>query len=437
MAGGTVVATLNFSILFIAFASIEDTFSDTSRATLSWGLTGFSIIVATLMVPAGWLSDRIGARRLFLVGVTIMGVGTIGVALSPNAWVFLLARMVQAVGSGIELPAATVLVLAAFPDARRSTAMGAMSGVGGVAAAAGPALGGILLAMSSWRVAFLVIAPVAFVSAALGRRLPDTRTGAEGDPPDLIGAAALMTGVALMILAISKGQQWGWTSPAIAGSLAIGLASLAFMVLRSARHRSPIIDLTLYRVRNFRVAGLLSLLYLGAFAGTYLSLILFLQNVWNLSPLQAGLLAAVIPVIGGPLSYVSGRAADRVGPRPLIVAGMICSGLGALALWVLATDDRQVILLVPAMALYATGVGLSFAPIGGAAVAELATQRLGVGGAVFRIMQEIGAAVSVAVVIALLAGGDDGSAATYRPVFALTVGICALSALVAQRLTRI
>ncbi|MGI9600945.1 MAG: MFS transporter [Acidimicrobiales bacterium] len=436
MAGGVVAATLNFSGVFVSFPLIEETFSDTSRSTLSWGLTGYSITVATLMVPAGWLTDRLGARRLFLAGVTMLGVGTVVVALSVAPWMFIGGRIIQAVGSGIEIPAGTVLILAIFPEGRRQTAMGSISAVGGAAAALGPALGGLLLAIGGWRFTFLAVAPVAFITVFLARtRLPDTPRSDDDEPPDVIGALLLMTGVALLTLAISQGGSWGWSSPAVQACLVGSVASIAILLWRSGRHPAPIIDLDLYRISDFRLANGLSLLYLGAFAGTYFAMIQFLQNVWDLSPLQAGLLAAVVPIWGGPLSFMAGAWADRIGPRPLIVAGMVCGGTGSVALAMVMDDERRIGAFVAATSLYAIGVGLSFAPIAGAAVTQLDPGRFGIGSAVFRITQEVGSAISLAVVVAILAG-DGSTAADYTPVFWLAAVICAISLVLALRLER-
>lgn len=424
-------------MVFVSFPLIEEAFADTSRSTLSWGLTGYSITVATLMVPAGWLSDRVGARRLFLVGVFLVGVGTLGVALAVAPWMFIAARIVQAVGSGIEIPAGTVLVLAIFPEGRRQTAMGSISAVGGVAAAVGPAVGGLLLAAGGWRFGFLMVAPVAFVTVALSwRYLPETPTSGEDEPPDVVGALLLMTGVALLTLAISQGGAWGWSSTGIVAAFAGSVAAITTLLWRSRDHSAPIVDLALYRVRDFSLANGMSLLYLGAFAGTYFSMIQFLQNVWDLSPLEAGLLAAVVPVWGGPLSFLAGRWADRIGSRPLIIAGMAFGGAGSVGLALTMGDERNIVAFVFVTSLYAIGVGLSFAPIAGAAVTKLETTRLGIGSAVFRITQEIGSAVSVAVVVAVLAARTSTAAAGYVPVYWLSAAICAVSLGLALRLER-
>ena len=291
--------------------------------------------------------------------------------------------------------------------------------------------------MGGWRFAFLAIAPVAFITVALARtRVPDTPRSGDDEPPDIIGALLLMSGVALLILAISQGSSWGWSSGRFVGCLLGSALAIALLLLRSSRHPAPIVDLALYRVRDFRLANGMSLLYLGAFAGTYFAMIQFLQNVWGLSPLQAGLLAAVVPIWGGPLSFLAGQWADRIGSRPLIIAGMICSGAGAVGLALVLGDERRIGWFIVATSVYAVGVGLSFAPIAGAAVTNLDANRFGIGSAVFRITQEIGAAISLAVVVAILASGNSTIASDYSPIFWLAAIICALSLALALRLDR-
>ena len=410
IAGAVALATLNFSLVFVAFGDISDSF-DASPSTVSWTLTAFSITTAAVFVPAGWMADRFGRANVFLAGFAIFIVGSGLVAAAPSVEFLIAARVVQALGLGIESPASLALVLDAFPESRRSTAVGAMGAVGGVATAIGPAVGGALVDAFTWRWAFFLNVPLGIVLLALvAPRLPRPPLAPRGDAnvPDVVGVATLMAGVAALVLGIVQSDDWGYLDPRTLATLALAVALLTVLVRRSAVHPEPILHLPLFQDHDFRLGSLLSFLVAGNFAGTFLAFIEFMRLGWDFTLLQAGLAAGMIPAIAGPMSIVSGRFADRYGHRSVILPGaLLMASAGVLMFTQASADARFWSLWVPFVVIYGVGVGLAHAACQSAALASVPRDRLGVGGAMARIFQDVGQAISAALVVALLARSVD------------------------------
>jgi len=400
--GAVILATLNYSVVFVAFGDIEASF-DASPAALSWTLTAYSITVAALLVPGGWLADRYGRSRVFISGFGLFLFGSLLVAVAPRVEVLVAARVIQAAGLAIESPASLAIVLDAFPKSRRSTAVGAMGAIGGVAAAIGPAVGGALVEWIGWRGTFLINVPVGLVVIALvWPRLPPDHPRTDAGAPDLAGVALLVAGVGALALGIVQSDEWGFADPRTLTALTAAAVMIALLIRRSASHPEPILYLPLFRVHDFRVGAVLAFLVAGTFSGTFFAFITFFTQGWDLSLFRAGLTVGLIPAIGGPMSVVAGRIADRRGHRWVIAPGAVAIAAAALIMYVFVDEQRALVQLwLPVGVLYAVGVGLAHAACQAAALAETPEGRLGIGGAMNRIFQDVGGTMSVAAVIAL------------------------------------
>ncbi|GJM38331.1 MAG: MFS transporter [Acidimicrobiales bacterium] len=411
--GAIALSTLNFSLVFVAFGEIEETF-DVSKETVSWALTAFSITTAAVFVPAGWAADRFGRARMFLTGFGLFIVGSALVSVSPTVEFLIFARMVQAAGLAIESPASLALVLDAFPPERRSTAVGAMGAVGGVAVAIGPAVGGALIDNLTWRWAFFINVPLGIlVFALVAPRLPrdDVGRGPKRQPPDLVGVALLMLGIAALAMGIVQSDDWGYTDRRTVAAITIALVVLPILIARSARHAEPILYLPLFGDHDFRVGSSLSFLVAGTFAGTFLAMVQLMSQSWGLSLMWSGLAVGMIPAIAGPMSVVAGRLADRYGHRAVILPGSLLLAGSAIWMYTQVTEERQLLAVwVPFVVLYGFGVGCAHAATQAAALNNVTGDRLGIGGSMNRISQEIGQTLCAAIVIAMLAryGVVDG-----------------------------
>jgi EmrB/QacA subfamily drug resistance transporter len=395
---------LDVTIVNIAFPDIEASFPGTSLAGLSWILNAYNIVFAALLVPAGRLSDRVGRRRMFFVGVSTFLAASFVCGLAPSVEVLVAARVVQAAGAAILVPTSLALLLPEFPLEQRATATALWGATGGIAAATGPALGGVLVDATSWRWVFFVNLAIGLPALIPARRLlRESREANPGPLTDVVGIVLLVAGVGLLSLGIVKGQDWGWGSAAVVGSLVASAIVLAAFVARSARHPAPVIELGLLRVRSFAVANAGVFLFALGFYALLLANILFLTSVWGWSVLRAGIAVTPGPLMAALSATVGGRLADRYGQRVVALPGGLLFAAGCVV-FATATGatPHYASEFLPATLLTGTGVGLSFAAWGSAAVAELPPSRFATGSAISATSRQIGAVLGIAVLVAVI-----------------------------------
>jgi MFS family permease len=300
---------------------------------------------------------------------------------------------------------------------------------GAVAAAAGPSLGGLLVDWQGWRWIFFVNLLIGVPALLAGRRLLREQREAATSYPDVLGALLLTAGVAALALAIVEGPAWGWASPGVAAALAVAAVTLPLFVVRSARHPAPMIELSLFRVRSFAVAGAGVFVFALGFYALLLANVLFLTSVWRYSVLHAGVALTPGPLMAALAAPVGGRLSDRFGQRVVTVPGGLLFAAGAALLTLqLGATPRYVSGFLPAVLLTGAGVGLSFAGFGSAAVAELPRSRYATGSAISSTFRQLGAVLGISGLIAALGtpGSADAIAAFHR-----VWGLVALTGVVA------
>lgn len=403
------MASLDLFIVNIAFPDVARDFPRAGVAEVSWVLNAYAIVFAALLVPAGRLADRFGRRRGFLAGLALFLAGSALCGAAPSVGLLVGARVVQAAGAAALMPTSLALLLPEFPPRRRAAAIGIWAAVGGVAAAAGPPLGGILVE-GSWRLVFLVNLPVGLAAGAAALRvLSESREGGAARWPDLLGTVLLMASIAALALGLVKAPDWGWgATPALAcfAGAAVGLAAFA---ARCARHPAPVVDLEMLRVRSFALACTAALLFSAAFAAMLLEAALFLTGPWHESVLAAGVSIAPGPLLAAVFAVVSGRLADRVGQRFLAGAGCALFAAGC-AWWAWRTGMRPAYAgeLLPGLAITGVGVGLTLSPLSSAAATSLPPARFATGSAVLTMARQVGSVLGVAILVAILRATDPG-----------------------------
>jgi EmrB/QacA subfamily drug resistance transporter len=431
---------LDVTIVNIAFPGIEAAFPDASRAGLSWILNAYNIVFAALLVPAGRLADLVGRRRVFLAGIGLFLAASALCAAAPSVEVLVAARTLQAVGAALLVPTSLGLLLPEFPVEQRATATAIWGATGAVAAATGPALGGVLVDLADWRWVFLVNLPIGLAALVPARRvLAETRDPARGAVPDLIGAALLTAAVALLALGIVQGPEWGWGSAGVAGALAGGAALLALFVARSRTAAAPVVELDLFRVRSFAAANAAMVVYAMAFYALLLCNVLFLTGVWGYDVLTAGIALTPAPLMAAIAAPVGGRLSDRFGQRVVAVPGILLFSAGATlyAASMDATPDWAAEFL-PAAVVGGAGVGLTFAALGSAAVAELPPARFATGSAVAACARQLGAVLGISILVAVLGTPEPGEALdAFRRAWLLMAAAGLVAALLAAALGRV
>ena len=321
---GAFMASLDLSIVNVAFPALEHSFPHDSRATLAWVITGYGIVFGALLVTAGRTADRLGSRRVFFAGLAVFCTGSALCALAPSVPLLVAGRVVQGVGAAALLPSSLGLLLGAYPQDRRSQVVALWGGVGALAVATGPSFGAALVAAGGWRWVFLVNVPIGAAAWLVGRTvLTPSRPAASGATPDYLGVVLISMALAPLVLGISEGPTWGWSSAAVVGSFAgAGAVGLTFL-RRSSRHHEPVLDLTLFRSRSFSVANAATFLYAMGFFAMLLGNILFLTSVWHYSILKAGLAVTPGPLVVAVVSGPAGRLAGRVGFRRVLLGGFV------------------------------------------------------------------------------------------------------------------
>jgi EmrB/QacA subfamily drug resistance transporter len=398
------IPSINLSIMYVVYPEIQREFIHTSPGALSWILNGYTIVAAATLVLGGVLADRTGRKRALLAGTALSLVSVVVCGSAPNANTLLVGRVLLAFAASLLIPASTSLVLRAFPPEKSAMAFGVLSSFGGVSAAAGPSLGAFIIDLGGWRWAFFANVPLALAALVLGPKvLTESRDERTRDIPDLIGAAMLMVGLTSTILAVVQSPAWGWGDRRTLGALAAGLVLLASMVLRSLRHKAPFIDVRLFRYRNFALMNATSCGFAVAWFGMFFVLTQFLRNGWNFELLKAGLLVSPVPFGAGVLAPIGGRVADRVGYRPMMIAGAISFGLGALWYIFVVSATPSVARWMPGIILIAIGTGFVFPSVQGGTVVGMPPERYAIASGVNHTVQRVGAVVGNAIAVMFVA----------------------------------
>jgi EmrB/QacA subfamily drug resistance transporter len=401
---GAFMASLDLSIVNVAFPALERAFSHDTRASLSWVITGYSIVFGSLLVVAGRTADRLGSRRVFFFGLGLFCVGSLLCGVAPSVATLIMGRVIQGVGAAAVLPSSLGLLLGAYPKERRSQIVALWGGIGALAVATGPSLGAVLITAFSWRAAFYVNLPVGLIAWLVGRRVL-TRTSGSGaaSSPDFPGVILLSGALALLVLAISEGPSWGWTNARIIGGFVAAVLLLTSFVIRSRHHDEPVLDLQLFHSRTFSVANTTMLLYAMGFFAMLLGNILFLTSVWHYSILEAGLSVTPGPLVVAVVSSSAGKMAVRFGFRRVILTGLSIFTLGVLwYVWRVGLTPDYPRIWLPGTLIVGLGVALTFPVVSAAAVSSLEAARYSVGSAVNQTARQIGGALGVAILVVIL-----------------------------------
>ena len=431
---GAFMASLDLSIVNVAFPALERSFRSASRADLAWVITAYAIVYAALLVTAGRTADRLGRRRVFFIGLGVFTVGSALCGVAPSLPLLVAGRVGQGVGAALLLPASLGLLLEVFSQEQRSQAVALWAGVGALAVATGPSLGAALISAGGWRWAFFVNLPVAVAAVTLGRRvLPADEVRERPPSPDYAGVALVTGSLAGVVLAISKGSDWGWTDGKVIGAGIGGAALGAVFLRRCSRHPEPVLDLRLFQHRSFSVANAATLVYAMGFFAMLLGNILFLTAVWHYSILKAGLAVTPGPLVVAAVSAPAGRLASRYGFRRVLIPGfaVFAAGLVWYATQVGLHPD-YIGRWLPGTLVTGLGIGLTFPVLGAAAVASLHASRYAVGSAVNQTSRQVGGALGVATLVAVLSTTTGPSSALhhFRHLWAFSAAMAVLAGLV-------
>lgn len=409
---GIFMVFLDTQVLFVAFGDIQSSFPEIGTTTMSWVLSGYTLVFAALLVPAGRLADRWGRRAMFIGGLALFTVASALCGFAPSAAMLIAARVLQAVGAAAVTPASLALVLRATAPERVPVAVAIWASMGALAAATGPTIGGLLVDWAGWRSVFFVNIPVCVLAVVAGRRiLTESKESDPGPFPDLVGSALLAAAVAAVSLALVQSDVWGWADGRTVGALvAGGVLGVAF-VARSKRQAAPALDLALFRIPSFRWGNIATAAFGLSFTAMFLSNVTFLTTVWQYGIVKAGLAMSPGPTVVLLLARPFGLLAARVGARPLIIAGGIVYAVGGMLL-VLTVEANSgwATTMLPASLITGLGVALALPQLSSATVQGLPANRYALGSAVNQTVRQLGATFGVALVVSFIAGATAADA---------------------------
>ena len=400
---GVLLVSLDLFIVNVALAPISRDLASRGLGAVSWVLNGYAIVYAALLVLFGRLADQHNRRSGFLLGVTVFVLASAACGAADSVGMLIAFRVVQAAGAALLTPTSLALVLAATAPERRHGAVRAWTAVGGIGAALGPVAGGLLVALS-WRWVFLVNVPIGLAALAAGVRWLPSLPGHPGPRPDVRGAVLITGGVGALALGLVQGHTWGWGSPATVAVLAGATAALAAFVARCLRGVNPLVPPALFKARAFTGAAFVATVFSIAFGAMLLSIVLWEQTAWGWSPLRTGLAIAPGPAMVPVFAFlIAGRAIARWGPGPVAGAGATVYAAGAIW-WSLAIGTHPDYLggALPGMLMTGIGVGLTLPTYMATAAASLPPASFATGSAVVNMLRQIGLAIGVAVLVAVL-----------------------------------
>jgi DHA2 family multidrug resistance protein len=435
---GSVLVVLDTTIVNVALHQIAVDLG--AGSGVEWVATAYFLGVCAALPATGWLADTFGRKRVFLVSLSVFILASLGCALSPNLGVLIAFRVVQGLGGGALTPIATTMVLELFPRVRHGRAMAVSTMAVMMTPAIGPTVGGLIVTHATWHWLFLVNVPIGVAAVAAGIVLIPAfghRERRQFDTPGLILGSG---GLTLVVLGLSQGNGWGWSSAPTVSVLVVGLAALAAFVRHELRTEHPMIDVRIFTVRAYTLAmGAMFFITMAQF-GRLVFIPLELESLRGFTALHVGLLLAPPAFFGMFFTWLGGRTTDRIGPRLPIMCGCVVAFVALVGMARLTLDTStlwiQVLLIVQS-----SGIGLVLAPAMVAGLSELPPNLIAQGSAVRALTAQASGALAIGIfgaVVAAHMGADatpEHAQAAYNAAFVWAAGGAVIAFLLASRLS--
>ena len=391
---GTFMLLLDITVVNVALPDIQKEL-DASFTDLQWVVDAYALTLATAVLIAGTLGDRLGRKRVFLFGVGLFTAASAACGAAPNPLVLNLSRGVQGVGGAIVIAVALAIISQEFHGKERGTAFGAWGATIGAAVAIGPLVGGALTTWFGWRAIFYVNVPIGIICILVGMRVLHESRNEDSGSFDVGGFITLTGGLFSLVLALLRGNDWGWGSGReVALFITAGVLLTAFVVIE-LRVEDPMLDLSLFRIPTFTGAQIVAFAISASIFSQFLYLTLYLQNVLGYSPIQAGLRFLPLSLISFVVAPIAGRLSTRIPVRILLGVGLAIVGI-ALLLMHGVTSSSGWTALLPGFLLAGIGVGMVNAPLASTAVSVVEPRRAGMASGTNNTFRQIGIATGIA-----------------------------------------
>ena len=423
---GSSMAFLDMTVVNVALPAVRRDLQ-AGVADLTWIVNAYTLTLAAFVLVGGSLGDRVGRRRIFMIGTAWFGAASLACALATDTGVLVACRALQGVGAALLTPGALALLQSTFRAEDRSRAIGAWSGLAGIAGAVGPLVGGWLVSVGSWRWIFLINVPVVLVVLAIAaRHVPESRDLRAPAPLDLTGAVLAVTGLGALSYGLSLWAERGLGDLGVQAGLTVGVLALGGFVVRERVAAHPMLPVDLFLVPRFGMTNLVTFLVYAALNGVFFWLVVTLQNVSDWGPLKAGLALAPITVLMLLFSPRAGALGDRVGPRIPLTLGPLVAATGVALLSRVGPQASYLTDVLPPVVLLGTGLTLTVAPLTATVLAAV-EDRSGLASGVNNAVARTGGLLSVAVLPAAtgLGLGGFGDPRALEPAFGVAMLICA------------
>ena len=438
------IVVLDASVVNVALPSLQRDVG-LSQENLSWVLNAYTLLFGGFLLLGGRAADRLGRRRLFMAGIALFTVASLACGLAQSEATLLIARGAQGLGGAMVSPAALSIILTTFAEgSERNRALAVWGAIAGAGGAVGLLLGGAIVEVLSWRWVFFVNVPIGAAVLLLAPRIvPESRAEGVRSGYDVEGATTITLGTMALVFTLIKANDWGWSSGRTLAGFALSVALLVAFVLIERRHENPLVPLRIFSNRSLAASNATVLLLVAALFAMFFFCTLYLQQVLGYSALKTGLayLPLSVALIGS--SGVASGVADRLGPKPVLVGGMLIAAVGFVLLTRLDANGDYAGQVLPAMIVIGIGFGMSFVPATIAATSGVAPEDSGLASGLLNTTQQVGGSLGLAVLSAISTSRtasalDDGSTLPaaltdgFTGAFTVSAILCAVAAVLAM-----
>jgi len=406
---GSSMAALDATVVNVALPAIGKNFG-AQVAGLQWVITSYLITLSAFILIGGSLGDLFGRRRVFRIGVVWFSVASVLCAVAPSLDVLIGARALQGAGGALLVPGSLAIIEASFVPDDRGRAIGAWTGLGGVATAIGPLVGGWLITAVSWRLIFLLNLPMAALVLAASRHVPESRDPGAPRHVDWLGASLIAVGLAAGTYALIEGPSPGSSVAAVAACGVVGVIALAAFIVVEVRTDAPMLPLEIFRSRQFSVSNVLTLVVYAALSGVLFLLVVDLQQVLGYTALAAGASLLPITIVLLALSARAGQLSQRIGPRLPMTLGPVIMAAGLALMWRIDAGSSYLTVILPALVVFSLGLALTVAPLTTTVLAAVDARQSGIASGVNNAVARFAGLLAVALIPPL--AGITGAAYT-------------------------
>jgi len=427
---GSGIAFLDGTVVNVALPDIGRDLG-ASTSALQWILNGYLLTLASLILLGGSLGDRYGRRRVFIIGVLLFTAASALCAAAPNVELLILARLLQGIGGALLTPGSLALIESSFRPTDRARAIGAWSGLGGVAAALGPLLGGYLIGAVSWRAIFLINLPLGlFVAVMAARHAPETMdVEAAGGHLDLRGAVLVALGLGGTTYALIEAPGKGMGGVVLAAAI-VGVIALVLFFANERRCPNPMLPLGIFSSRQFSAANAVTFVVYAALGGFFFLLVSFLQISLGYTPIEAGSASLPVTALMLVFSAKAGALAQRIGPRLPLTLGPLVIAAGLLWMSMIEPGDSYLTAILPPILVFGAGLTLVVAPVTATVLAAAPANNSGIASGVNNAVARVAGLLAVAVLplIVGLTGDSFYDPAKMTDGFQMAMVACAILA---------